>query len=266
MKEKNMNEPETILDELDAELRARLTARRDAIVKTGLTLGVLATAPTMLTALAGEAFGQGAKLPGKIADVLNFALTLEYLEDEFYRTALNSSNLIPNATRSVFAQISRHETAHVALLRSVLGGKAVAKPNFDFTANNTFPDVFTNYQTFLALSQAFEDTGVRAYKGQAGNLKSNDKILTTALQIHSVEARHASEVRRIREQKGWITGDSRGDLPAVTQPIYNGEGNAVQGGADLLQLGFASAAVTEAFDEPLTKDQVLAIAKLFIRG
>ena len=150
--------------------------------------------------------------------------------------------------------------------RSVLGGKAVAKPNFDFTAGGAFGDVFSNYQTFLALSQAFEDTGVRAYKGQAGNLMSNDQILTTALQIHSVEARHAAEVRRIRGEKGWISGDSRGSLPAPTQPVYSGEGNTTQGGANLNGLaGLSNAAITEAFDEPLSKETVLAIASLFIR-
>ncbi|GAC1404236.1 MAG: hypothetical protein NVSMB56_18860 [Pyrinomonadaceae bacterium] len=174
--------------------------------------------------------------------------------------------MIPGNSRAVFAQISKHETAHVALLRSVLGSKAVAKPTFDFTAGGAFGDVFSNYRTFLALSQAFEDTGVRAYKGQAGNLKSNGKILTTALQIHSVEARHASEVRRIRGQKGWITGSSRDDLPAATQPIYDGEDNTTQGGANLSNLaGLSNAAITESFDEPLTKEQVLKIAGLFIR-
>jgi rubrerythrin len=60
---------------------------------------------------------------------------------------------------------------------------------------------FTDYQQFLALAQAFEDTGVRAYKGQAANLMSKPDLLTAALQIHSVEARHASEVRRLRGQK-----------------------------------------------------------------
>lgn len=260
-----MNDNKPILEGLEPELVNRLTSRRDVIIKTGLTLGALATAPVMITALAGDAFGQGKKLPGKITDVLNFALTLEYLEDEFYRTALGSSNLIPSDSRAVFSQISKHEAAHVALLRTVLGAKAVAKPNFDFTAGNAFADVFSNYQTFLALSQGFEDTGVRAYKGQAGNLASNGKILTTALQIHSVEARHASEVRRIRGEKGWITGNSRGTLPAPTQPIYNGEENTTQGGANLTTLGFSAAAASESFDEPLSKAQVLAIAGLFIR-
>jgi len=62
----------------------------------------------------------------------------------------------------------------------------VPKPNFDFTAGEAFADVFSNYQTFLAVAQAFEDTGVRAYEGQAGNSQSNGNILTVALQIPSV--------------------------------------------------------------------------------
>jgi len=260
-------ENKPILEELDPEIVGYMTSRRDVLKKAGLMVGALATTPISFGALAGTAFGQEKKLPGKIADVLNFALTLEYLEDEFYRTAVGSAGLIPSETRAVFEQISKHETAHVALLKSVLGSKAVPKPNFDFTAGGAFADVFSNYQTFLAVAQAFEDTGVRAYKGQAGNLQSNGKILTVALQIHSVEARHASQVRRIRGEKGWITGDSRGTLPAPTQPIYNGEGNTTQGGASLAGLGgVASGSVSESFDEPLAKEQVLAIAKLFIRG
>ena len=130
-----------------------------------------------------------------------------------------------------------------------------------------FADVFRNYQTFLAVSQAFEDTGVRAYKGQAGNLRSNDMILTTALQIHSVEARHAAMVRRLRGETPWIVGDSRGTLPAATQPVYNGEGNTTQGGVNVAALtGSSSKIASQAFDEPLTKEQVMAIASLFIRS
>jgi hypothetical protein len=67
------------------------------------------------------------------------------------------------------------------------------------------------------VSHAFEDTGVRGYKGQAGNLKSSDEILTVALQIHSVKARHAAEVRLIRGQPAWIIDNPRGDLPEVSR-------------------------------------------------
>lgn len=88
-----------------------------------------------------------------------------------------------------------------------------------------YADVFTNFDTFTAVSKTFEDLGVAAYKGQAGNLIGNDDILTVALQIHSVEARHAAEVRRIRKELPWDGG---------------------------------------AFDEPKTKDEVLAAAIPFL--
>ncbi|MEJ7576624.1 MAG: ferritin-like domain-containing protein [Pyrinomonadaceae bacterium] len=259
-------EEKTVFNEIEPELAGRLATDADAVDRASKVGFALASAPIALGVLASTTFGQGASLPGKIVDVLNFALTLEFLEDEFYRTALGSGGLVPAETRAVFEQISKHEAAHVRVLQGALGSKATPKPTFDYTAGGAFPDVFSNYQTFLAVSQAFEDTGVRAYKGQAGNLKSNDQILTTALQIHSVEARHAAEVRRIRGERGWITGNSRGTLPAPTQPIYNGEENSRQGGKSLTGVaGLSDSIITEAFDEPLSKKEVLAIAGLFIR-
>ena len=140
-------------------------------------------------------------------DVLNFALTLEYLERDFYQMGMDTTGLIPESDRAVFGQILKHEVSHVNFLATALGDQAIAKPTFDFSGGpagltlNTFGD----YPTFLALSQGFEDTGVRAYKGQAGALIDSDALLEYALQIHSVEARHASQVRRMRGEKGWIS-------------------------------------------------------------
>lgn len=264
-----MNSEKTLLERLDSDVVGYMTSDKENIAKANKKTGALATTIISTGALAGTAFGRGKQLPEQIRDVLNFALTLEYLEDEFYRMGLNSSGLIPAATRDVFGQISKHETAHVKLLKSVLGDEAAKKPNFDFTAGGTFGDVFKNYQTFLALSQAFEDTGVRAYKGQAGNLKSNAKILTTALQIHSVEARHAAEVRRIRGEKPWITNDSRGTLPAAADPVYFADRKTSEAGVDLANMmslnNLSQATITQAFDEPLSKNQVLSIVGLFIK-
>ncbi len=264
-----MNKNKTILENLDSDLIGFMTGSKENIVKANKLTGAAATTIISTGMLAGTAFGSDKKLPEKIMHVLNFALTLEYLEDEYYRMGMDSSGLIPAETRGVFGQISKHETAHVNLLKSVLGDKAVKKPNFDFTAGGKFADVFSNYQTFLALSQAFEDTGVRAYKGQAGNLKSNAKILTTALQIHSVEARHAAEVRRLRGEKAWITGDSRGTLPAAADPVYFAERKTSEGGVVLANLmstsHLSSATLSQAFDEPLSENQVLSIAGLFIK-
>jgi rubrerythrin len=254
--------PLPILDSLDPELLERTVSRRDALFSTGKQAAAfaIASAPLALGVMARKAFAQGS-LPSGIVDVLNFALTLEYLEAEFYVQGLAASNLIPAQFRPGFAQISKHETAHVALLKSVLGTAAVPKPTFDFTANGAFPTVFSDYTTFLALAQGFEDTGVRAYKGQAGALISDNGILTVALQIHSVEARHAAYVRRLRGQKGWISGNTI-DVAALASS-YAGEENTIQGGVQTS--GYVSvAAATEAFDEPLSKAAVLAIAGQFV--
>ena len=247
-------------DALDPEILDRVVSRRDAFRKAGNVAGAMALAsmPVAFAVMAKDAFAQG--MPADVTGVLNFALTLEYLEDEFYRTGLETSGLIAAENVPVFQQISKHETSHVALLQSALGAGAVPKPTFDFTAGGAF-DPFGDPVQFLALAQGFEDTGVRAYKGQAGNLISDGATLTTALRIHSVEARHASEVRRIRGFKGWIT-NAEVDVPALAA-VYAGEDNRTQAGVDISGLGTA-AAVSEAFDEPLTQDEVLAIAGQFI--
>lgn len=202
---------------------------------------------------------------------LQLALTLEYLEDEFYQMGLDSG-VIPPANnggrdQKVFQQIAQHEAAHVQFLIAGLGGNGsanfVPKPTFDFTVGGAF-DPFNDYQQFLALAQAFEDTGVRAYKGQAANLISAPDLLTAALQIHSVEARHASEVRRLRGLKGWITGNTRGaGMPVQTQATYDGEENTIQAGFNTSNL-FGADAGTESYDEPLNGAQAAAIAGLFI--
>jgi hypothetical protein len=88
---------------------------------------------------------------------------------------------------------------------------------------------------------------------------------------HSVEARHASMVRRLRTKKGldtvkgWITNGSRGTLPASTQGIYTGEENVSHAGVNVVSLtSIDTGAVSEAWDEPLTDSQVLGIASLFL--
>jgi rubrerythrin len=249
------------IEKVDPEVYEKLSSRRTMFKHlSGSGMKMAAAAVPLLFGSALKSYAQSSAIP----DILNYALTLEYLEDEFYKKGLAAAGLIPENRRAIFQQISKHENAHVGFLKAVLGqlsATPVSKPEFDFTAGGMFGDVFTNYQTFLALSQAFEDTGVRAYKGRAGELLGNATVLTAALQIHSVEARHASIVRRLRAEKGWITGNSNSGLPAA---IYAGEDNVTQGGASITSLGYSSAAATEAFDEPLTPDEVLAIAGGFI--
>lgn len=257
------------IEKTDSEITERLSRRN--MFRHASSFGTkvaIAALPIALGGMFKKAYG-GTK--ETVVEVLNFALKLEYLENEFYATANASAGLIPTVNAATFVQIGKHEAAHVAFLKTTiasLGGTAVAKPTFDFTAGGKFSTVFTNYQTFLAVAQAFEDTGVRAYKGRAAELMSSDAVLTAALQIHSVEARHAAMVRKLRAEKGWITGNSRGTLPVETQAVYNGEDNTTQGGANLSVAlsSYSSAALTQAFDEPLTKDATLSIAGLFIVG
>ncbi|MBC7390190.1 MAG: ferritin-like domain-containing protein [Opitutaceae bacterium] len=246
-----------------------------------------------------------AKANGQDAlSILNYALKLEYLEKEFYTLGLASTSTVGfGSYRPVFEQIKKHEVEHVDAITNLikaLGGTPVAKPTFDFTgakgtgAPGPFADVFSNFSTFLALSQAFEDTGVRAYKGKAADLISpSDTLtgltagLTVALQIHSVEARHASIVRRIRRKnlesgagaaKGWITQKNLEGLPLAAAGVYGAgsdanmfpaEDNKTQGGVNLgtalvLPAGVTQNHITEAFDEPLDEATVLSIAGLFI--
>lgn len=269
------------LDEFTTEnLVERKSSRRDMFGTLGAVTkkAALAAVPFGLASMPGKMFAQDSGNPA--VDALQLALTLEYLEDEFYQRAIDCVVLPDGRPRVVYEQIAQHEAAHVDFLIAGLEGAGVdpvAKPEFDFTAGGMFDpflengtDVETAYAQLLALAQAFEDTGVRAYKGQATNLQGTP-FLTAALQIHSVEARHASEIRRLRGLKGWITGNERGaGVPEAAQAVYNGEENLTQGGVDVTTLGdgspFTVDASTEAYDEPITGDTAVAIASLFIKS
>lgn len=272
------------LEEFTSEkLTHKTSSRREAFGTLG-SLGkkaALAAIPFGLAGTTSKAFGQSNG--NSATQALQLALTLEYLEAEFYMKALDSG-VLPSGGRAeaVMNQILKHENAHVDFLKSGLGDNSVESPGFDFTAGGLFDPFNENgigeevaYAQLLALSQAFEDTGVRAYKGQAPNLMGTE-FLTPALQIHSVEARHAAEVRRLRADVmnenlnvnalGWITLDNRGPgMPEQTQPVYNGEENVEQLGVDLTAAtDFDAVAVSQAYDEPMTGETAASIAGLFI--
>lgn len=251
----------TILETVDPEVAVQVSSRRDALRTMGTALAV-ASAPVAFGVMAQRAFAQGG-LPKGVVDVLTFALTLEQLESSFYRQALDAKGLIPKDTRAVFEEISGHEDEHVKFLEGALGDKAGKAPKLDFTAGGAFAP-FEEYEQFLLLSQAFEDTGQRAYRGQAANLVETPEVLTQALTIHSVEARHAARVRLIRDQQPWVPGDQPG-APKAVAPVYAGMGQTTKYEVDLTQVSdFDDKQITEAFDEPLSKKQVLAIVKPFL--
>ncbi|GAC1372939.1 MAG: ferritin-like domain-containing protein [Actinomycetota bacterium] len=120
-------------------------------------------------------------------DVLNYALTLEYLESAFY-TQGNAKNLLTGVEATYLKAIGADEAAHVAALKATitkLGGTPVAAPGVDFK------DSFSTRDKFLMTSNTLENVGVGAYLGAAGFIKNKD-ILQAAAGIFGVEARHAA--------------------------------------------------------------------------
>ncbi|MEO8620922.1 MAG: ferritin-like domain-containing protein [bacterium] len=266
----------SVLSTVDPDILAAVDARAEDIVRGALVdskivaMLALGSIPIALGALAKDVYGQ---TPVDVLDVLQFALLLEYLEADFYQRGMNASGLIPASDLTVFSTISAHETAHIGALQGLISGKggtSIAKPTFDYTAKGSVPGFAfsaTQYDVFTSLAQAFEDTGVRAYKGQVGRLINDKPVLAAAMAIHSVEARHASEVRRLRGLKGWVAGTSRDDLPAFLQAAYVGEENVTQLSVNVSTLATGSVSAnsaTEAFDEPLTMAQVMAIVTPFL--
>lgn len=264
------------LEKADPEIMNRLDSRRDTLHRLGnmSKKAALAAAPIALGSLFNKAF---AGTNDAVSDVLNYALKLEYLEEAFYTQALAKTNLIPTgAPATAIALIKKHESAHVALLKNALGtNNTVGMPTFDFGT------AFDTYGSFLTFAQAFEDAGVRAYKGKAGALLRN-QVLTVALQIHSVEARHAAHIRVMRRgaagggvmQYGWITNGEANGAPAAiygagsAASTFPAEGNTTQAGINLVSgLGTAYTAteVSEAFDEALDEETIINLVKGYFK-
>ncbi|HEX8850470.1 MAG TPA: ferritin-like domain-containing protein [Gemmatimonadaceae bacterium] len=315
-----------MLDAIDPAITQRLVTRRDAIAKgaaVGSTIAMglaMASVPVALGALSREAFGQGTALPADIKSVLDFALALEIFENEFYSAVLGTSSSaaqntafapvrasVSGAALATVQQIQKHEAAHVAFLKSVGATSTLTASDFDFTGGRgsgtgPFAAATTDLAFLLTVAQGAEDTGVRAYKGQAGNLIGNNDathntVLEAALRIHSVEARHAARIRRIRRLaagapavvrlSGTIRGGGAGAAGATGSPsadvvaafdriyggatpesntthvVYNGSAEASINAASLSNLQGGTDAATEAFDEPLTRAEVVAIVQPF---
>jgi hypothetical protein len=168
--------------------------------------GLAAVGGVIGSVLPSVAFG-GASGGSKTRDIeiLNFALTLEYLEAEFYALAVKRADSAGYGPKTkFFAQVvATHEAVHVDALKAVLGSKAVSKPAFDFKGTTRKP------ASFLLTAKVLEDTGVAAYAGQAPRILQ-PAILGPAASILAVEARHASWVRRL------IGGSGNRVLPAPT--------------------------------------------------
>ena len=297
------------IERVDPEVYQRLDPRR-AVFRhlggLGQRLGAAAL-PLALGAIFQKAYAQ-TPAGADVNAVLNFALKLEYLESYFYRQRSAAVNAgLSAANRAALDLITTDETNHVAFLRGALGPAAIADPTlaqFDFSAGGRLVDWNTNAATYLAIAQSLEDTGVRAYKGAAPLLMSSKTVLTAALNIHSVEARHAAQLRAMRRAgansatppsqgvpvapygaapKSWVSGtDGGGAVPGFTDAVYgpgnntnapagisyDSEASLTQAGVALATnttvAGFPTAAFSEAFDEGLDVGTVAKIAKNFV--
>ncbi len=163
------------------------STRADFFKKAAIGGGALVAGGVVFGGLPALALGA----PSKKQDVaiLNYALTLEYLETAFYKEARAKAGLKGETAR--FATVAgAHEAAHVKALQGVLKSAAVKSPAFDFGGATA------NQASFQKAAMAIEDLGVSAYAGQGPRLKQVP-VIQAALSIHSVEARHAAWIRQI---------------------------------------------------------------------
>lgn len=289
------------IEKVDADVYDRFDTRR-AVFKNISGMGkkiTAATLPAVLSTMFTKAYGQTTgTLSQTIIDTLNLALSLEYLERYFYQAGIDRGLFTGNDLNAITI-IRDDEVGHINALRAVLGSNAIADPTataFDYTAGGKLKP-FDSAALFLGNAQAFVDTGVRAYKGGAVNLMANKAILTAALNIHSVEARHSSHIRTMRRggtavagadgggtndmmPKSWVSlQEGGGPAPAVTAPVYGAgspaanypaEDNVTQATINVQTgttapagLTITAAAASEAFDEPLDAATVKTIARNF---
>ena len=140
----------------------------------------------LLGALAAAGRGEAATAPSDVG-ILNYALTLEYLQAAFY-TEAERLGVVRGKLVGVPRQLGAVERGHVTALKQVLGSAAVARPGFNFRG------VTEDQTKFLQTAVAFEDLAAAAYKAQAARIKA-PALLAAAVSIHSVEARHAAWMR-----------------------------------------------------------------------
>lgn len=203
------------LDQLDRDGALREAAeqvdghtRAAFMRRTGAFLGgtLMASALPLSTAIA-----QGGTSKSDVA-ILNYALTLEFLESAFYKEAV-SKGALSGETKTFARVVADHEAQHVAALKKALGSKATKKPSFDFKGTTA------DQATFRSTAIVLEDTGVKAYLGQVGNIKSKD-VLGAAGSILPIEARHAAWIREIAGQSPAPASFEQGaDIPTILAAV-----------------------------------------------
>jgi hypothetical protein len=166
--------------------------------KAGVAGGAALSGGALIGVLAAPAMAAGGGRPpasfgrGDIG-ILNYALTLEYLERAFYNEATAKGKIKDAKLKAFLRTVTRDERAHVAFLKKALGSKAVKEPKFNFMG------IPRDQAKFAATAYVLENTGVHAYLGQAGNIKHPPYLLAAA-SIVTIEARHAGAIASITDQ------------------------------------------------------------------
>lgn len=169
--------------------------------------------------------------PATDLEIVNYALFLEYLEEDFYDQVRKSGEIDDSQTARLVEQVYLNEKEHAQALEQVarqLGGAPVnrPKPNFDAVIN-------AGQEKIIAVAAQVENLGASAYLGQAANVR-DDRILEAALSIHTVEARHAAAFNELAGNDFLATQELNGKVP------------------------------DGAFAEPRTREQVLELAAPFV--
>ncbi len=276
----------------DPEVYERVSGRRNLLKSFGSKVAVSAI-PLALGSLFKKAYGQTTASASLLAS-MNYALQIEYFTYNFYHTGNNTGGLVSAADIAGLQAIENHDLGHINFLKNLIttmggtpytpknyiGNPFIASGAYDFTKSGTFTNVFTSYAIYLDLGQAFKDLAVRAYKGIVGSNGAGSSFIGTAMQIHSVEARHAAHVRYVRRNSGaidnpkpWVSENISFQTAPLNQfiPFYINENNILQGtNIDITTLAGANGstishtAATEAFDEPLDMTTVQGLISPFI--
>ena len=179
------------------------------LLKGALAAGALYGAASV-GPLVRRAFAQGSS--GDV-DILNFALTLELLEADFYDVGLKELALSSNV-KKLAQEFGETEQEHVDALTGAiedLGGKPVKAPTFTFPVKDE--------KSFLELAITLEDTGVSAYNG-AGPLLKSKELLATAGSIVQIEGRHAGVIRFVAGEEPVIAPfDETLEMDAVLKAV-----------------------------------------------
>jgi hypothetical protein len=180
-------------------------SRSDVLLKgalaAGAVYGTLMVAPFVRSAFAAAGTSD--------VDILNFALTLEYLESTFYEEAMKKVKA-SGELKKLIPLLASDEKQHVEALKGTiekLGGKPVAEPKFNLEYSGT--------SGFLKLAETLENTGVGAYNGAAPSIKSKE-VLGAAGSIVQVEARHAAAIAL---QNGQEPSPSAFDAPLTEKEV-----------------------------------------------